>query len=340
MALTGTQNVSYIDIGNADIYLAGIPVGSVKNSTFEGSYEKQEHSSGYPKITDKSVITGVKASFKGTWEEVRGENLRVALGVASNLTGFVRNATNLTRTSAVNGRFQVRLIGTGSTNKSYVGALPNPAKASGSDGVVSGGALTTFTSAGATFLASGVKAGDFCVPAGSTNTTPVQISVVVSETQLTLATAMGAESSIPYTISQIGVHSAATAGTLYKPGVDFVYNVADGSIYAAVGGALATAQQSTGECTVYCAYTYATSTYTRLPLGATTQILEIPLLIEKVRSADSRLFQIMFWKCSPSTSFSLPFNADDWQSYEVELVSVKDTAHADSPLGYIDIPFA
>jgi len=339
MALTGTQNVSYIDIGNADIYLAGIPVGSVKNSTFEGAYDKQEHSSGYPKITDKSVITGVKASFKGTWEEVRGENLRVALGVATSLTGFTRNAVNLTRTSSLNGRFQVRLVGVGSTNKSYVGALPNPSVTSGSDGVISGDALTTFTSSGSSFITAGVKVGDFLQPTGSVNTVPVQITAVAATT-LTLATAGGAESSIPFSISQIGVHSAATAGTLYKPGIDYVYTASNGSIYAASGGALETAQSSTGECTIYCAYTMAMSSYTRIPLGATTQILEIPLLIEKVRSADGRLFQVMFWKCSPSTSFSLPFNADDWQSYEVELVSVKDTAHPDSPLGYIDIPFA
>lgn len=350
MGLSGTQNINYIDIGNATVYLAGIPVGSVKSGSFEGSYEKQEHSSGYPKITDKSVITGVKASFKGTWEEVRGENLRVALGAATTLSGFKRSQTTLTRTATTNGRFAVRMIGLGSSNKSYVGALPNPAVATGSDGAITTGALTTFVSAAANFVTAGVQAGDFLVLTGAQagNQAVFKVASVTNATTLVVTANMAIETSVPYSVSQLGVYSTATGTTLYKPSVDFVYDATTGSIYAVDGtgaapsstSALENAQGSTGECTVYCEYTMVTGAYTRIPLGAIVEVLELPVLIEKVRSSDGKLLQIMFWKASPATSFSLPFNPDDWQSYEVELVSVKDTSHPNEPLGYIDIPSA
>ena len=346
MGLSGTQNINYIDIGNATVYLAGIPVGSVKSGSFEGSYEKQEHASGYPKITDKSVITGVKASFKGTWEEVRGENLRVALGAATTLTGFKRSATTLTRTATTNGRFAVRLIGLGTGNKSYVGALPNNAVATGSDGAITTGALTTFVSAAATFITSGVKAGDFLVLSGAVagNQATFKIASVTNETTVVTTASMAVETAVPYSVSQLGVYSTATGTTLYKRDTDFVYDVTTGSIYGVDGAgstsAIETAQGITGECTVYCEYTQTVGAYTRIPLGAIVEVLELPVLIEKVRSSDGKLLQIMFWKASPATSFSLPFNADDWQNFEVELVSVKDTNHPNEPLGYIDIPAA
>jgi len=339
MGLTGTQNTSYIDIGNADIYLAGIPVGSVKNGAFEGSYEKQEHKSGYPQVVDKSVITGLSAQFKGTWEEVNGENLRVALGVDESATGFQRKQVSVTRDLATNSRFQVRLIGVGSTFKSYVGALCNDNLEGQNDGSVNG---TSFTSATAQFQTNGVKAGHFVwIKTGTHAGKVVKVSSVTDENTLVLSESLATDSGFSYQVMEMGVYDGNDGSAqLLTPDTDYSYDSSFGTIYALSGGSIESAINANGSTTVYVEYVHAKSSFTRIPLGATTKILEIPVLIEKVRNSDGRLFQIMFWKASPGQSFSLPFTADDWQSYEVTLVSVKDPLHPEAPLGYIDIPDA
>lgn len=108
-------NVKHVDIGEANLYLDGVPVGVFKDASFEGSFETRELN--YKgKLVTQLIVTN-NASIKGTLHEINPENLRAALStrtieVSANITDIVYNSSN---------RLPIRLVG---EQKSYLGFKP------------------------------------------------------------------------------------------------------------------------------------------------------------------------------------------------------------------------
>lgn len=313
-----TVDTNALTVGLATIKISGVEVGSVTDGTLEVTLETLEHKTGLPLTTDKKVVIEKGARFVATWEEVRLENLRQALGVPSSEITTI-SGTTATGTNVTQGMTNLDWAGIGHTNldtsdvpKVYPGALT---------------AANSTTTKIYTAEVHNIVTNDLVTIVGVSGTHTVTNASGASK-WFTIA----ALSSAPSVDTEVyATETTTAASTEFTENTDYVIDYSIGRVRRISAGSISSGAR------VYVTYTYASAAGGRIPLGTSTAPIEVPVEIVHSRP-DQNTVSIKFWKASPGGTFSLPFSPTDWVGYAVELTSLYDNNHPNDPLGYIELP--
>lgn len=99
-----------LTLGDADLYVSGVNLGSLKDSSFKFEREIKEHESGRPMMVDKRIVIRAKSQVAATIEELSLKNLTLAWGlndtdlatINAGTTGVTDAPTKLTGTGWAN----------------------------------------------------------------------------------------------------------------------------------------------------------------------------------------------------------------------------------------------
>lgn len=319
-----TIDTNALTVGLATIKMGGTEIGSVTDGTLEVTLETLEHKTGLPLTIDKKVVIEKGARFTATWEEVKAENLRLAIGVPTSeltsISGTANVATVVTQQLDVTNETWAGMNHNSITTLAYAHAAALTAGGSTTTAIKISGThhirtLDTITIPG--YGAKAISATD----KGTTGADP--ISGVATLTSAAFATA-------PTAGLEVYVSTLGATGSTFTEYTDFVIDRGVGRVRGIPGGTIRRYAR------IYMRYSYSAGERKRIPLGTSTSPIEVPVEIIHTRP-DSTDVNIYFWKASPGGTFSLPFSPNDWVGYPVEITSLYDNNHTDSPLGYIEL---
>lgn len=158
------------------------------------------------------------------------------------------------------------------------------------------------------------------------------------------ATSIAFSTSDPLPIRLIGTQKSYLG---FKPATVTVYS--DSACTQTVAASDYTYDSATGEivragsvitsgATVYVVGTESSLSYDKIPVGKPS-FVEHNILLEAVRKADAKLFQVVLHRASISSDFSVDFNQDNFSGLKVTISALDDsTKHPTTPLGYIRVP--